>query len=334
VKANNSRGSIKYVDFFEQGNKLGSDSTLPYTFTGLSVAAGTYRVSAIAVTNTSDTLSSDTITVNVLAGCTSSGTIFGEGYINIPGSAIANLTSDPSYPGSPYVSAQLSTFEYSNLGDQYGGRLRGYVCAPATGDYIFYVSGDDQAQLWVSTNDNPSNKQLVAYATTYTGFRQWDKFSTQQSQPIRLTAGQRYYIETLHKEYIDADHLSVGWKLPNGTFERPIPGYRLSPYIPSGIGGQAAPNGFVQDMRAALNTQLTATVLPNPSRNTFTVSLKGKEGTPIQAVVTDILGRVIETKRNLQPNGQMQIGQNWKPGIYILQLQQGDQRTILKLIKE
>ena len=327
-------GTISYVSFFEHGKKLGTDSTAPYSFTGRSVAPGTYRVSAIAITNTGDTLRSDTINVNVLAGCISSGNIFGEGYINIIGSAVADLTSDPSYPGNPNVSAQLSSFEYSNLGDQYGGRLRGYVCAPVTGEYLFYVSGDDQAGLWVSTDDNPANKQLVAYATTFTGFRQWDKFTTQQSQPIHLIAGQRYYVETLHKEYIDGDHLSVGWRLPDGTFERPISGNRLSPYITGGIGGQALSNGFAQDMRAALNMQLTATVLPNPSRNTFTVSLKGKEGSPIQAVVTDILGRVIETKRNLQPNGQLQMGQNWKPGIYILQLQQGDQRTILKLIKE
>jgi uncharacterized repeat protein (TIGR03803 family) len=334
VYASNPGGSVAYVDFFEQGNKLGSDSTAPYTFTGRSVRSGSYRVSAIAITNTYDTLRTETITINVLTGCNSSGTILGEGYINIFGGSLSNLLTHPSYPENPYVSAHLSTLEYANLGDEYGGMLRGYICAPVTGNYVFYISGDDQAQLWVSTNDNPALKRVLAYTNAYTGFRQWDKFSAQQSHPIRLIAGQRYYIETLHVDYVDADHLSVGWKLPDGTFERPIPSNRLSPYIPSGIGGQAAPNGFAQDMRAALNTQLTATVLPNPSRNTFTVSLKGKEGTPIQAVVTDILGRVIETKRNLQPNGQLQMGQNWKPGIYILQLQQGDQRTILKLIKE
>jgi hypothetical protein len=334
ASVNHSASPVSYVEFFVQGNKLGRDFASPYTFTAKGVAAGTYRVSAIAVTNTSDTLHSDTITINVLAGCTSSGTILGEGYINIPGGSLADLTSNPSYPGNPYVSAQLSSFEYSNLGDQYGGRLRGYICAPATGDYVFYISGDDQAGLLVSTDDNPANKHLVAYATTYTGFRQWDKFSTQQSQPIRLMAGQRYYVETLHKEYIDGDHLSVGWKLPDGTLERPISGKRLSPYIPGGIGAQSAPNGFVQEMRAALNTKLQASVLPNPSRSTFTVSLKGEEGKPVQVMVTDILGRVIETRSNLQPNGLMQMGQNWKPGIYILQLQQGDQRKTLKLVKE
>jgi hypothetical protein len=332
--ANNPVGSIAYLDFFEQGNKLGTDSTAPYSLTCLGVAPGTYRVSAIAITNTSDTLRSDTITVNVLVGCTSSGTIFGEGYINIPGSTVSDLTADPSYPGSPSVSAQLSSFEYANLGDNYGGRLRGYICAPVTGDYVFYISGDDQAGLWVSTNDNPANKQLVAYAATYTGFREWNKFSTQQSQPIRLKAGTRYYVETLHKEYTYEDHLSVGWRLPDGTYERPIAGNRLSPYIPGSIGGNAVPNGFVQEMRAALNAKLQTSVLPNPSRSIFTVSLKGEEGKPVQVMVTDILGRVIETRSNLQPNGQLQMGQNWKPGIYILQVQQGDQRTTLKLVKE
>jgi hypothetical protein len=42
--------------------------------------------------------------------------------------------------------------------------------------------------------------------------------------------GQQYYIEALHKEGVGTDHMAVGWQLPNGTLERPIPGMRLIPY--------------------------------------------------------------------------------------------------------
>lgn len=42
--------------------------------------------------------------------------------------------------------------------------------------------------------------------------------------------GSRYYIEALHKEASGGDHLAVGWQLPNGTMERPIPGNRLAKF--------------------------------------------------------------------------------------------------------
>ena len=40
----------------------------------------------------------------------------------------------------------------------------------------------------------------------------------------------KYYIEALHKEGVGSDHLAVGWQLPDGTLERPIPGVRLLPW--------------------------------------------------------------------------------------------------------
>jgi hypothetical protein len=87
-------------------------------------------------------------------------------------------------------------------------------------------------------------------------------------------------------------------------------------------------------MRARLNASLQARVMPNPSRSAFTVSLEGEPGKPLQLRVTDVLGRLVESRSNLQPNTQLQIGQNWKPGIYILQVQQGDERKTIKLVKE
>jgi hypothetical protein len=57
---------------------------------------------------------------------------------------------------------------------------------------------------------------------------------------VVLTAGKRYYIEALHKEGGGSDHCSVGWTLPDGTDERPIPGKRLSPWS-SAPGAAAAP---------------------------------------------------------------------------------------------
>src|SRR6185369_14615417 len=52
----------------------------------------------------------------------------------------------------------------------------------------------------------------------------------QKSAPISLAAGQKYYIEALHKEGGGGDCIAVGWQLPSGVYERPIPGSRLEAF--------------------------------------------------------------------------------------------------------
>ncbi|MFM1943857.1 MAG: hypothetical protein RI897_2839, partial [Verrucomicrobiota bacterium] len=73
----------------------------------------------------------------------------------------------------------------------------------------------------------------IASVNSWTASREWDREPQQQSAPIRLEAGKTYYIETLHKEGGGGDNIAVGWQLPDGTLERPIPGNRLSPFMVS-----------------------------------------------------------------------------------------------------
>ena len=42
-------------------------------------------------------------------------------------------------------------------------------------------------------------------------FREWDRYSCQMSDPVFLQAGQAYYIEILHQDYLAPGHFSVAW---------------------------------------------------------------------------------------------------------------------------
>jgi uncharacterized membrane protein len=53
---------------------------------------------------------------------------------------------------------------------------------------------------------------------------------SQRSAPIRLEARRPCYFEVLHKQGSGEDHVTVGWDLPGGTPEIPIPGNRISPW--------------------------------------------------------------------------------------------------------
>ncbi|MBE3097203.1 MAG: hypothetical protein IMZ44_08760, partial [Planctomycetes bacterium] len=165
-----------------------------------------------------------------------SGTILREWWTGITGTAIANLTSNANYPNNPTGRDERTTFEAAtNFADKYGTRMRGYVTAPLTGDYYFFIASDDNSELWLSTDDSPANLRAtpVASVTGLTAPQQWDKYASQASAPIALQAGQRYYIEVLHKEGTGSDNLAVGWQLPDGTYERPIPATRISPFFPA-----------------------------------------------------------------------------------------------------
>jgi ELWxxDGT repeat protein len=148
------------------------------------------------------------------ATCSATGSISREYWANVLGSTVATIPLNTT----PTSTSQLTSLEApSNAADDYGQRIRGFVCAPYTGAYTFYIASDDQSELWLGGNDQGQGKQKIASVTGYTSSRQWSKYPSQKSAPIYMTKGQKYYIEALHKEAAGGDNLAVGWTIPGTT---------------------------------------------------------------------------------------------------------------------
>jgi hypothetical protein len=82
------------------------------------------------------------------------------------------------------------------------------------------------------------------------------------------------------------------------------------------------------------STALIVTAMPNPSVNYFTISIKGGNALEkMKLKVTDVLGRSIEKKDNIQTNSTIKIGNGYFPGVYIVEIIQGINRKQIKLIK-
>nr|MBA3846694.1 hypothetical protein [Planctomycetota bacterium] len=163
-----------------------------------------------------------------------SGSIARQWWLGVPGTTVADLTNHPAFPSSPSGADQPTLFEApTDVADDYGTRMLGHVTAPVAGGYVFMISGDDNCELWLATDGNPANRQRIASVPGWTGAREWSKYPEQRSATIQLAAGQRCYIEALQKEGGGGDSLAVGWQFPNGASEAPIPGHRLTPYVPS-----------------------------------------------------------------------------------------------------
>lgn len=197
------------------------------------------------------------------SGCGGTGSISYERWTGVTGTSVSQipLNNPPNQAGS------LNIFEIpTNALDNYGTRVRGYICPPVSGQYRLWIASDDNGELWLSTDINPTNKALIASVSGWTNPQEWTKFSSQQSNLITLNAGEQYYIEALMKEGTGGDNLAVGWQLPGGTMERPIPGMRLLPF------GQAPQNQTI-----------TFPAIPNKQTNNppFDISATASSGLPV-----------------------------------------------------
>lgn len=150
-------------------------------------------------------------------------------YTNIPGNSINNLINHPDYPDHPSKRQIITTrFEApNNSGDNYGQRVHGLIKAPATGNYTFWISSDDNGQLWLSTDETMANLRMIASVPGWTNSREWLKYPEQKSEPISLQESKLYYIVALAKEGGGGDNLAVGWQLSDGTLDRPVSGKYL-----------------------------------------------------------------------------------------------------------
>ncbi len=225
-------------------------------FTGIAVSLDNTKVTL----TTNDALSSNssfTITMHNLATASGNqlpstfqlsgtfqlptGSILDQVWDNLDGgNAVSDLTNpalNPNYPNNPTSTNYLTSFEAPQSGiSDYGQRVQGYLYAPVTGNYNFWIASDDQSQLWLSTSANPNNAVMIANVTSATSFEQWTAQANQESSAISLVAGQRYYIEALMKQGGGADNLSVAWSYnatnntTTGTTPFVIAGQYLAPY--------------------------------------------------------------------------------------------------------
>jgi Concanavalin A-like lectin/glucanases superfamily/PA14 domain len=123
------------------------------------------------------------------------------------------------------------------FGDNTSRRYSGYFIPPTTDAYVFFVAGDDDTDVFLSTNSSPANKRLIAQETTWSGTRSWltpgpgtpgpyeasQKRSDQWSPDpgnvaapyaagIPLVAGQKYYFESVEHNGGGGDNWAVTYE--------------------------------------------------------------------------------------------------------------------------
>jgi len=138
-------------------------------------------------------------------------------YEGIPGSYLNDLYEAATFPGTPTYSENLDYLgmPYVNIVDDFGTLIQSYLTVPVSGNYKFNVTGNYNAILFISSNDDPANKQAhQALLTSSTGTTEHDKFIWQSTSFIYLEANTYYYIELNHKDGSGSEHFSAFWQTP------------------------------------------------------------------------------------------------------------------------
>ncbi|MBA3698078.1 MAG: NPCBM/NEW2 domain-containing protein [Planctomycetes bacterium] len=223
---------VTAVEFWKGDERVAS-VTRPFTWTWEQPTVGTTSFT-LRVVGAAGTLASSAPTTVTVDHAYGSGTIRREWWTNVDGWVIADGLATKGYPNQSHGAVDESSFSApQNWGDAYFQRLHGFIVPPFDGEYVFWIASDDDGELWLSPDDQRAGLRRIASSPRIPNFgiqsQEWEHQPSQRSDGIMLKRGQRYYVEVLHKEGNGEDHVAVGWRLPDGTLERPVPGVHLAP---------------------------------------------------------------------------------------------------------
>ncbi|MDH7504199.1 MAG: hypothetical protein QHJ82_16000, partial [Verrucomicrobiota bacterium] len=220
-------GGLKVLDA-----SLLPDGTNVVLTTSLQTSGQTYTLIMTDIADASSAHNGLSTSTTFAAWVLCRGFVHTDVFSGIGGSALTDLLLNPAFPDAFSASGELATFERPSFGNNYGQRISGWLLPPVTGYYYLYIASDEQSALYLSPDEEPADKMLIASTAGATRWRNYNTSASQRSQAVWLESGRKYYIEALQKEGSGDDYVNVTWQLPgqpvpaNGA--PPIPGAHLS----------------------------------------------------------------------------------------------------------
>ena len=135
------------------------------------------------------------------------------------GADISNLRKSLFFPRYPdeNIRSLFTKFQIEDHEIDYGQIIFGFVHPPSTMPYRFAIVSDDESELWLSSSEDPNQKQLIARVfkegdAAWAELNQLHKYPDQISEDIKLRKGSKYYLEVLHKQGTGDGFVQVFWK--------------------------------------------------------------------------------------------------------------------------
>ncbi|XP_073925166.1 fibrocystin-L isoform X4 [Castor canadensis] len=112
----------------------------------------------------------------------------------------------PGYMGASWVDS--ASYIWPMEQDTFVARFSGFLVAPDSDIYRFYIRGDDRYAIYFSQTGDPEDKVRIAYHSA--NANSYFSSPTQRSDDIHLQKGKKYYIEILLQEYRLSAFVDVG----------------------------------------------------------------------------------------------------------------------------
>ncbi len=261
------------------------------------------------------------------SGQGATGSIMREYYTGITGSLVTDLVNDDNFPTNPAYVEELTRLEAPvNVADEFGSRIRGFLHPKVSGEYVFWITGNDNCELWLSEDIYPATADKIAKVPGWTDIRQWDKYTEQQSDIIVLNSGNQYYIEIVHKEEDGEDNVAVAWSGP-GINQKIIDGAYLSPWTDT-TDAEGVNHTSVRDLNISL-----CNIYPNPVSSTAIITLSDKFSNKAKLEMYSSTGILLFTQ-DIDCNKYTMDVNRLLPGIYILRVYDNNNSFTAKILKE
>lgn len=114
-----------------------------------------------------------------------------------------------------------------------------------------------------------------------------------------------------------------------------LSGIHIGPNCQSTFAGSIANTNKVNtvEMKVAVNNAFSVSAYPNPSAASFALTITGNSKEQVSLIVTDMAGRKVY-QSEITGKQQFVFGNDLKPGIYIVNVLQGDKKQSIKIVKE
>lgn len=129
-------------------------------------------------------------------------------------SSYQELEVQENYPLSPSRTKTLYRLQVpTNYEDMFGAIVEGFIQVPSTETVQFNITGNGNAEFYLSSDDSPENIERIMYTPGGTGSTEHDQDTTvQNSELITLQANQYYFFRLRQHESYGGDHAAVWWK--------------------------------------------------------------------------------------------------------------------------
>ncbi|MEO6000468.1 MAG: malectin domain-containing carbohydrate-binding protein, partial [Chitinophagaceae bacterium] len=80
--------------------------------------------------------------------------------------------------------------------------------------------------------------------------------------------------------------------------------------------------------------KLSVKTLENPTDHQFTLKISSGSAKPVTLSIYNTVGQLLEARNNVSPGGVQLFGLSYRPGLYYAEIRQGNEKVIMKLIKQ